>query len=141
MTASRSRQSCASFSMPCASRNRSTCRSRRKRGSSSCSAPPYPCPENTNLTITPKEGWVLKTETPFKLELAAKEGVTLPRVSFSSKDFVDPQEPAKTVATLFNAQKAGKHGIDAKLTFFVCSDSICKRQKDTAQCTFDALKN
>ncbi len=94
-----------------------------------------------NLTITPKEGWVLKTETPFKLELAAKEGVTLPRVSFSSKDFVDPQEPAKTVATLFNAQKAGKHGIDAKLTFFVCSDSICKRQKDTAQCTFDALKN
>ena len=94
-----------------------------------------------NLTITPKEGWVLKTETPFKLELAAKEGITLARVTFSSKDFVDPKKPAKTVATLFNAAKAGKHGIDAKLTFFVCSDTICKRQKDKAQCTFDALKN
>ena len=98
-------------------------------------------PLRYNLTITPKEGWTLKTETPFKLELAAKESVTLPRLTFSSKDFVDPKKPAKTVATLFSASRAGKHGIDAKLTFFVCSATICKRQKDKAQCTFDALKS
>ena len=93
-----------------------------------------------NLTITPKEGWVLKTETPFKALLSATEDIELPQVKFSSKDFVDAKAAPKTILTSFTAKKAGAHSIDASLTFFVCSETICKRQKDAAKCTFEASK-
>ena len=90
------------------------------------------------LTITPKSGWTLKTNTPFKMEVSSTEAVKLPKTKFTAKDFMDAKDPNKKVNAGFKATKAGKHDIDAKLTFFVCSDSICKRQKDAAKCSVDA---
>jgi len=90
------------------------------------------------LTISPKSGWTLKTNTPFKMEVSSTEEVKLPKAKFTAKDFVDAKDPNKKINAGFNATKAGKHTIDAKLTFFVCSDSICKRQKDAAVCSVDA---
>ena len=91
-----------------------------------------------NLTITPEDGWVLKTETPFKAELASHENLDLPKVKFTSKDFVDPKASPKTILTSFTAKKAGPHTLNADLTFFICNDTICKRQKDAAKCNFEA---
>lgn len=89
------------------------------------------------LTITPKSGWTLKTNTPFKMEISSNAAVELPQIKFTAKDFVDAKEPNKRINTGFKATKAGKHDIDAKLTFFVCSDTICKRQKDAAKCSVE----
>ena len=90
------------------------------------------------LTVTPKTGWTLKTQTPFKMEVSSKADVELPKTKFTAKDFVDAEEPNKKINAGFKATKAGKHTIDAKLTFFVCSDSICKRQKGAAVYSVDA---
>jgi len=91
-----------------------------------------------NLTITPKDGWVLKTDTPFKAKLASHENLDLPKIKFNSKDFVDAKATPKTILTTFTARKAGPYSLNADLTFFVCSDTICKRQKDAAKCNFEA---
>ena len=93
---------------------------------------------NCVLAITPKSGWTLKTNTPFKMEISSTPVVELPQTKFTAKDFVDAKEANKRVNAGFKATKAGKHNIDAKLTFFVCSDSICKRQQDAAKCSVEA---
>ena len=99
-----------------------------------------------NLTITPKDGWVLKTDTPFKAKLASHENLDLPKAKFiakekgfvwTSKDFVDAKATPKTILTSFTAKVAGPYSLNADLTFFVCSDTICKRQKDAAKCNFE----
>ncbi len=89
-----------------------------------------------SITITPAEGFVLKTATPFKAKLVGSEGVELEKVKFSNKDFKDAQAAAKTVETTLKASKAGSHSVKAALTFFVCDDTLCERFKDSADVQF-----
>lgn len=89
------------------------------------------------ITITPKEGFVLKTETPFTAKLASSTGCKLAKAKFSSKDFDDPKSVAKSVSTTFKASAAGKHEISADLVFFICNETLCERFKEKPQLTFD----
>ncbi len=89
------------------------------------------------LTITPATGHVLKTETPFKAMLKGSEGVKVEKDKYTSKDFVDPKSVEKSIETKFTAAAAGKHSLNADLTFFVCSDEVCKRFKDKADCSLN----
>lgn len=90
------------------------------------------------LTITPSAPWVLKRETPFEAKLTASEGLKLGKSKLGAKDFVDPKTSAKSVKTACVASTAGSHTLSADLTFFLCTDEICKRMTDRLQASVDA---
>ena len=90
------------------------------------------------LTNTPKGKWTLKSNTPFKLMVKGSEGVTVSKDKYTAKDFADQKTPAKTINTDFTAAKAGDGAVNANLTFFLCTDEICKRYKADADCAFKA---
>ena len=90
------------------------------------------------LTIKPAAGHVLKTETPFKAMLKGSDGVKVEKEKYTSKDFEDPKSAQKSIQTKFTAAAAGKHTLNADLTFFVCNDEVCKRFKDKADCAVEA---
>lgn len=90
------------------------------------------------LTITPHAPWVLKTETPFDVRLSASNGVTLEKAKLTAKDFADPKAEAKVVASGFSAPAGTGHNIVADMSFFLCSQEICKRERDKVSVTFAA---
>ena len=90
------------------------------------------------LTITPKGKQTLKTNTPFKAMVKGSDGVTPAKEKYTAKDFVDEKTPQKTIQTEFTASKAGEGSVNANLTFFLCTDEICKRYKADAACGFKA---
>ncbi len=90
------------------------------------------------LTIKPAAGHVLKTETPFKAMLKSTETVKVEKEKYTAKDFVDAEATVKSIATKFTAASAGKHTLNADLTFFICNDEVCKRFKDKAACAVEA---
>ena len=90
------------------------------------------------LTITPKGKQTLKTNTPFKAMVKGSDGVAVSKDKYTAKDFVDEKTPAKTIKTAFTASKAGEGSVNANLTFFLCTDEICKRYKAEAACGFKA---
>jgi len=91
-----------------------------------------------DLEITPRSGWKLKAETPFKAKLFASNGVILARDKYASTDFKDPKASTKTISTGFEPTHSGSGTIEAELSFFVCSDRTCQRQKDRVSCSFNA---
>ena len=91
-----------------------------------------------SLTITPKGKQTLKTNTPFKAMVKGSDGVAVSKDKYTAKDFVDEKTPAKTIKTEFTPSKAGEGSVNADLTFFLCTDEICKRYKAAAACGFKA---
>ena len=91
-----------------------------------------------SLTITPKGKQTLKTNTPFKAMVKGSDGVAVSKDKYTAKDFVDVKTPEKTIKTQFTAAKAGEGSVNANLTFFLCTDEICKRYKADAACGFKA---
>jgi hypothetical protein len=89
------------------------------------------------LTIAPREGWVLKTQTPFKATLKAGDAIKLSQTRFSAKDFADPGAAAKTIKAAFEAAAAGSQRIDADLSFFLCTAEVCQRFTDAVGVQID----
>lgn len=90
------------------------------------------------LTISPKGKWTLKTNTPFKAMVTGSDGVNVSKEKYTAKDFASEKTPAKTINTEFTAAKAGAGTVNANLTFFLCTDEVCKRYKADAACAFTA---
>jgi len=88
------------------------------------------------ITITPKEGFLLKTVTPFKAKLSSSTGIEIAKAAFTAKDFDDPKAAAKSVSTSITCKSAGQNEIDADLTFFICNDELCERFKEKPKLTF-----
>ncbi|RKH77150.1 hypothetical protein D7X99_32675 [Corallococcus sp. AB032C] len=87
------------------------------------------------LAIKSKPGAHVSDEAPLKLELTGKQLTpalkTLTREQSVAKkadgqQFVDPRFEVP-----FTAVSAGKGTLDATLTFFICTEKICARQKKT----------
>lgn len=87
-----------------------------------------------DLTITPAEGHVLKTVTPFKGKLSSTETIALTQDTYAAKDFIDAKAFAKTIAAKFTGKAAGDANIKADLTFFICNAELCKRYQDATSC-------
>ncbi len=94
------------------------------------------------ITFKTKDGSHISDEAPLKIEVASKEAklekdkLTLAD-SVAKKEagvkYVDPRfEVPFTVAS------AGKASIDAKLTFFICTDKVCARQQKTLNVPVEA---
>lgn len=87
------------------------------------------------LAIKTKGGAHVSEEAPLKLELKGAQ-VTPAKEKLGREDsvtkkaagqaFVDPRFEVP-----FTAAAAGKGSVDAKLTFFVCTEKICARQQKT----------
>ena len=92
------------------------------------------------LTIAPKNGWVLKKQTPFKVTLSPSDGIRLGQSTFDSKDFTDPEAKSKTIGTKIQRESPGPKKISANLSFFLCSAEICQRFTDKAELSFSAKK-
>lgn len=88
------------------------------------------------ITITPTAPWVLKTSTPLAIGLECTEGCTVGKSELNASDIVDPNADAKTVRTTLRAAP-GHHRLDGELSFFLCSDEVCKRQSDDVTYAFD----
>lgn len=88
------------------------------------------------ITIEPKAPWVLKTTTPLAIALECTEGCTLEKPELNAKDIVDAKTSAKTVRSPLTVQR-GRHRLDGELSFFLCTDEICRRQTDDLTYAFD----
>jgi hypothetical protein len=87
------------------------------------------------LTITPAPPWALKAETPFSVTLAPGPGLSVSKTHLDAKDFVNPKTPAKSVHTACVAAQSGARTLSATLSFFLCSDEICRRMTDKLTAT------
>lgn len=80
--------------------------------------------QTLSLTILPRPGYRLGTDTPVLVRLAGS-GVELPRRLYRREDAVDPRAEAPRFEIAFRAPSAGAR-IDAELTFYVCKASLCR---------------
>jgi hypothetical protein len=87
------------------------------------------------LSIKSKAGAHVSDEAPLKLELKgtqlspAKEKLTLADSVGKKAEGQQYADPRFEVP--FQATAAGKGTVDAKLTFFICTEKLCARQQKT----------
>jgi hypothetical protein len=87
------------------------------------------------LAIQTKAGAHISDEAPLKVELTGDK-LKPEKSKLTHADSVGKREGARTVAdprfeVPFTAEATGKGSLDAKLTFFVCTDKVCSRQQKT----------
>lgn len=85
------------------------------------------------IEITTKPGAYISEEAPLKIELSSTN-VKPEKDKLGLKDSIGKKaEGAKHATPRFevpiSAQTAGKTTVDAKMSFFVCTEKICSRQK------------
>lgn len=96
------------------------------------------------LSIKSKSGAHVSDEAPLKLELKGGAQLTPAQEKLALKDsvakkaagqqFVDPRFEVP-----FKATAAGKATLEAKLTFFICSEQLCARQQKTFSLPVEVL--
>jgi hypothetical protein len=82
------------------------------------------------FSILTKEGAHVSAEAPLKIELKSS-GVKLDKTALANADAIDAKSGHPRFEVPFVADQKGSQQIDANLTFFVCTDKWCIRQKDT----------
>jgi len=93
------------------------------------------------VAIKTKNGSHVSSEAPFKLEVSGK-GVKPEKDRLSLADAVDKRPVDNGVADprfeiAFLAPSPGHGEVDAKLTFFICTEKICARQQKTVSIPVD----
>ena len=89
------------------------------------------------IQITAKAGAHVSGDAPLKIELSSKElkadkeKLTLADAATKKSDKQEIEEAKFEVP--FSAAKAGKANLEAKLTYFICTDKVCARQQKTIQ--------
>ena len=87
------------------------------------------------LSIKPKSGSHVSDEAPLKLELKGTQ-LTPDKEKLAMKDSVATKHEGQAFAeprfeVPFKTAAAGKGAVEAKLTFFICSEQLCARQQKT----------
>lgn len=96
------------------------------------------------LAIRSKPGAHVSDEAPLKLELKGGTQLTVSKAKLGREDsvakkaagqeFVDPRFEVP-----FQAAQAGKATLEAKLTFFICTEKICARQQKALSLPVEVL--
>jgi len=85
------------------------------------------------IAITTKAGAHVSDEAPLKIEVSSKQG-TVDKQKLTMADTLNkkkeggPEFPDPRFEVGFTPSAKGKASVDAKMTFFVCTDKICARQ-------------
>ena len=82
------------------------------------------------LEIAPKAPWVLKPSTPLKVQLSATAGLKVAKPVLSGKDLTPVEGRGQAVASACEAVGTGAQRVDAQISFFLCTDEICRRHED-----------
>ena len=95
------------------------------------------------LSIQSTPGAHVSDEAPLKLELKGT-GVALAQQKLALKDSVAKKAQGQTFVeprfeVPFKADAAGKGSVEAKLTFFICSEQLCARQQKTVSVPVEVL--
>ncbi len=95
------------------------------------------------LSIKPKPGSHVSDEAPLKLELKGSQ-LTPTQEKLAMKDSVAKKAEGQAFAeprfeVPFKAAAAGKGAVEAKLTFFICSEQLCARQQKTVSVPVEVL--
>lgn len=95
------------------------------------------------LSIQAKKGAHVSEEAPLHLTVSG-EGVSVPQQELGAKDsvvqqkaggpHVDPRFEIPVQAT-----RAGAGHVEAKLTFFICTEKLCARQQKTLRTPIEVL--
>ncbi|MFZ5469285.1 MAG: hypothetical protein ACOZIN_07590 [Myxococcota bacterium] len=85
------------------------------------------------IEIRSKAGAHVSDEAPLKIELFGKE-VTPEKQKLTIKDSVAKKQEGQAYAdprfeVPFTTSTAAKGSVDAKMTFFICTDKVCARQQ------------
>ena len=85
------------------------------------------------FSIVPKKGAHVTADTPFKLELSGKK-VQVSKAKLAYADSVGKPAPGEQYAiprfeVPITGAEAGEGAVDAKVTFFICTDTLCARQQ------------
>lgn len=94
------------------------------------------------IAIHTKPGSYISTEAPMKIELTAKDA-KLEKQKLTLADSVSKKEAGKDhvdpkFEVPFVVEAAGKASLDAKLTFFLCTEKVCARQQKTLSVPVEA---
>jgi hypothetical protein len=95
------------------------------------------------LSIKSKKGAHVSDEAPLKLELKGTQVVPA-QEKLALKDSVVKKAAGQQYAdprfeVPFKAEAAGKGTLEAKLTFFICSEQLCARQQKTFSLPVEVL--
>ena len=95
------------------------------------------------LSIKSKPGAHVSSEAPLKLELKGTQ-LTPAQERLALKDSVDKKVEGKDFVDVrfevpFKATAAGKGALEAKLSFFICSEQLCALQKKTFSLPVEVL--
>jgi hypothetical protein len=82
------------------------------------------------ITIKPKAPWLMKSDTPFQLTLKPSAGLQLEKTKLTAKDYVDAKSSAKAVKVPVTATVAGEQTLEGTLSFFLCTEVVCKRMTE-----------
>jgi hypothetical protein len=89
------------------------------------------------LAIQPKAGAHVSDDAPLKIELSGKH-VKVEKDKLARKDAV-AAGPSPRFEVPFSPESPGQGSIDAKVTFFICTDKICSRQQKAITLPVDVL--
>lgn len=88
------------------------------------------------ISIVAKNGAHVSDEAPLRIELSSKDAKlekekltladSLVKKAAGSSEYPDPR-----FEVAFTAPASGKANVDAKMTFFICTDKVCARQTKT----------
>jgi len=85
------------------------------------------------ISITTKKGAHVSDEAPLKIELSSKQAAVDKKKltmadTLNKKKEGGPEFPDPRFEVGFTPSAHGKCTVDAKMTFFVCTDKLCSRQ-------------
>ncbi len=84
-----------------------------------------------SIKIAPKAGAEIHKEAPVSISFEAPKNVALSKSTLSRPD-MKMDGTAATFEVPFTGTEAGKGTIEAKLSFFICTDKMCSKQQRTA---------
>jgi hypothetical protein len=85
---------------------------------------------SATLEITPKKGWHLNDEFPYKLTVTAPAGAKVAKPEQGKKDTVSFSHEKMKWAIDFEASAAGDKAFTGKVKFAVCTETSCDPKKE-----------
>lgn len=85
---------------------------------------------SATLEITPKKGWHLNDEFPYKLTVTAPAGAKVAKPEQGKQDTVSFSRESMKWAIDFTASTAGDKAFTGKVKFAVCTDTSCDPKKE-----------
>ena len=79
------------------------------------------------ISIKAKNGAHVSDEAPLKIELSSRQA-KLGKEKLTLADSVAPKKEDPRFEVPFTPSAHGKSSVEAKLTFFICTEKLCSRQ-------------